>query len=310
MILKRCSFGPTRQSGIWLGKKCKIEFLHDFSGGKTEGLFVKQLPDGNVIAGLADTHKEVYSPSHPAVLPHGDQIVAQAFGEAIFSATDETTTSIALRANKILRAKLEAINRNRSGKLPLIDLDDAARVPGAAIIIVKTDIVAREVEMFQTCDVGSIYEWSCGYQITPYRNWQVEQYHQEKIQSLLVQTCGDKGIMWDEFFGFLSESRRAVNNKSEEVVILNGTAAFEDFASNQVIDGDLYCKIMLFSDGALPDNEAFPGQRQKLLYRYLCNPDLNLFLLANRVLQRELVDKSHVYGGIPEASLVELTVRR
>jgi len=309
-LIRDYSFGPTRQSGTWIGKKCEIKFLHDFPAmEKTEGLFVKQLPDGNVIVGLADTHNEVYSPSHPAVLPHGDQIVAQAFGEAIISATNETTTSIALRANKILRAKLEAINRDRSGRLPLIDLNDAARIPGAAIIIIKTDIVAREVEILQTCDVGSIYELSCGYQITPYRNWQVEQYHQEKIQSLLVQTLGDKGIMWDKFFGFLSDSRRAVNNKSEEVVIFNGTAAFEDFASSQIIYGDLDCGVMLFSDGALPDSEAFSPKRDNLLCRYLINPDLEDFLVATRESQRLLIDKSHIYGGIPEASLVKI-VRR
>lgn len=293
-----------------------MEFLHDFPGGeKTERLSVQEFSNGDLIIALVDTHKEAYSPSHPAVLPNGDLIVAQAVAEAVqFASEADRALDIALRANEIVRAKLEAENKYLQYQ---INLDNAARVPGAVAVIAKINMETGDLEIFQSCDAGAIYCGNrnrnitdYGWQITPYRNWETELFHQRTIQDLLEQVSGDKRKMWNKFYWSLSGSRESVNNKSSKVVIINGTDDFKRFADNQIVKGEALHGAMFFTDGALFDPWAFPAERYRLLAQWLKNPDIASFLEWNREMQKTLVGKTHVYGGIPEASLAKLTLRR
>lgn len=298
------------------GGRFTARFLHDFpSGIKTEVCFINQLRGGDLLIAIVDSHNEVYSPIHPALIADGEQIVKQGIEKAIAEAgNNQSALDIVLQGNRNLRAGLEAINHERKGnKLRQLDLDDAARIPGATAVIAKIEAQTGKMEMFQNCDAGAIYRGNSGsaitdygWKMTPYRNWETELYHQRTIQELLAKVGGEKAKMWDEFYWLLSASRRRVNNRSSQVVIINGTAAFEDYAASQVLEGEAFPEMMFFTDGALYDPYAFPEQRHLLLEQWLKRPDIGVFPDWNRKMRAKLVNKTHVYGGIPEATLLQL----
>ncbi|MFZ3074008.1 MAG: hypothetical protein WA093_02670 [Minisyncoccales bacterium] len=287
--------------------------LHRFpSGIKTEDHFLRVLKGNEIIMAVADTHKEVYSPLHPPKFPAGDQAVLRTVIKSIRTAkAGESVLKTAIQANASVYRVLKKENEARviAGH-SLIDLNDAAQLPGAVLVIVKIDVGAKKWEMFQSCDGWCIrFNSRIKPVISPYRNARIEEYHQKTINHFLSKSAGDKGGMWDLFFDRLCESRRRENNMSAEAVIANGTKLFDVLAETQVTTGELKPKatFIIGSDGVFYDPLSFPPHREQLADWWRTNNDVKSFVKWNEDLQ-EQKSAGHVYEGIPEKSLLKLTM--
>lgn len=313
---KRVVKGNKSDSFFYHGGKPEFNAvaLHDFPAGvRTEDHILRVFKGGTIIIAAMDTHKEVFSPSHPAKFPTGDQAVLAAITRSIKNAkADDSVLKITLRANASVRKVLKLANKARvdAGQDP-IDINDAAQLPGAVLVIVKIDTVAKTWEMFQACDGWCIrFDSQSEPSISPYRNARVESYHQKLVARFLEQSDGNKGRMWDLFFGPLCESRRRENNMSPEVVIANGTMGFDMLAVTQITRGKLNpgSTFVIGSDGAFYDPLSFEPYRSQLANWWQTNTDVTSFIRWNRELQSRKSAEGHVHEGVPELICLRLVI--